>query len=181
MFTFFQHHQFLLWPRSVCTALNVRTRILLLSVVSNINNTTVSASLCTLIPPQEWLDRKSTGDVTPGWTGYLRRKSSSAGFISLFIRRIWRHNKQEGVWNVVFFQHKPRFLSAWLDPNRAVWSQERPIQWRELVLKKQTMQKMKPGASLPYLEGELSDVRELVTFKQASGGVLEDWGGDAVN
>lgn len=50
-------------------------------------------SLLTLIPPQEWLDRKSTGDVTPGWTGYLKRKSNSAGFISLFISKIWVHNK----------------------------------------------------------------------------------------
>lgn len=47
----------------------------------------------TLIPPQEWFDKKYTGDVTPGWTGYLRRKSSSERFISLFIIRIWRHNK----------------------------------------------------------------------------------------
>lgn len=66
------------------------------------DNTAISASLRTLIPPQEWLDRKSTGDVTPGWTGYLRRKSSSAGFISLFISRIWGHNKQGGFPNVVF-------------------------------------------------------------------------------
>lgn len=42
------------------------------------------------------------------------------------------------------------------------------------------MQEAKPAAA-PYLEGELSDVRELVTLKQASGGVLEDGGGDAVN
>ena len=32
-----------------------------------------------------------------------------------------------------------------------------------------------------YLESELSYVRELVTLKQAPGGVLEDRGGDAVN
>lgn len=32
-----------------------------------------------------------------------------------------------------------------------------------------------------YLEGELSRVRELVTLKQASGRVLENRGGDAVN
>lgn len=60
------------------------------------------ALFCTLIPPQEWFDRKSTGDVTPGWTGYLRRKSSSAGFISLFIIRIWRHNKPQERQNNAF-------------------------------------------------------------------------------
>lgn len=32
-----------------------------------------------------------------------------------------------------------------------------------------------------YLKGELSRVRELVTLKQASGSVLENRGGDAVN
>lgn len=42
----------------------------------------------TLMPPQEWSDRNSTGLVTPGSAGYLSRKSSSAGSISLFIRRI---------------------------------------------------------------------------------------------
>lgn len=54
----------------------------------------------TFIPPHVWFDRKSTGEVTPGWTGYLSRKSSSAGFISLFIRSIWGHDKRER--NVVF-------------------------------------------------------------------------------
>lgn len=129
---------------------------------------------CTLIPPQEWLERKSTGDVTPGWTGYLRRKSSSAGFISLFISRIWGHNKQVGLWDAVF-SAETRFTFHLIRLKQGCGSQEMLTQW-------QAGSQNKPcRRSLSYLEGELSDVRELVTLKQASGGVLEDRGGDAVN
>lgn len=47
-----------------------------------------SSEANTLIPPQEWLDRKSTGLVALGCAGYLSRKSSSAALISLLIRSI---------------------------------------------------------------------------------------------
>ena len=41
-----------------------------------------------LIPPQLWLERKSTGLTTLGTAGNRSRKSSSAGSICLFISRI---------------------------------------------------------------------------------------------
>lgn len=100
------------------------------------------------MPPQEWLDRKSTGDVTPGVTGYLRRKSSSAGFISLFINRIWGHKKQEGLWNSVApAPGRAHFLSAWLDPNWAVGLRSKRFSG-ELVLENKPCRRWKP-ASVP--------------------------------
>lgn len=106
------------------------TRIQLLSIVIIFEEMQEnSASLCTLIPPQEWLDRKSTGDVTPGRTEYLRRKSSSAEFISLFINRIWAHNKQEGLWNVVL-SAQSTFPFHLISSRKGRWSQEQLIQWR---------------------------------------------------
>lgn len=108
---------------------------------------------CTLIPPQEWFDRKSTGDVTPGWTGYLSRKSSSAALISLFIIRIWRHNNQEQVSS----------------------SCDAALAWNYRA------GRFSGQRCGPYLEGELSHVGELVTLKQSSGGVVEHGGRDALS
>lgn len=73
------------------------------------------------MPPQEWSDRKSTGDLTLGVTGYLRRKSSSVGFISLFISRIWRgHNKQKRTMRFCTAMNRAHFLYACLEPNWAI-------------------------------------------------------------
>lgn len=115
-------------------------------------NTAISASLCTLIPPQEWLDRKSTGDVTPGWTGYLRRKSSSAGFISLFISRIWGHNKQEGLWNVVF-SAQTTFPFHLIRSKQGCWSQEQVIQWQACTPNKPCRR----WNRLPFLPGRRAE------------------------
>ena len=40
-----------------------------------------------LIPPQQWLERKSTGLTTLGMAGNRSRKSSSAGSICLFMSK----------------------------------------------------------------------------------------------
>lgn len=115
-------------------------------------NTASSASLCTLIPPQEWLDRKSTGDVTPGWTGYLRRKSSSAGFISLFISRIWGHKKQEELWNVVF-SAQTTFPFHLIRSKQGRWSQEQLIQWQVCSQNKS----YRRGNCLPVVPGRRAE------------------------
>ena len=46
------------------------------------------------MPPQQWLERKSTGLVTLGMAGNRSRKSSSAESICLFMSNTW--NKMEG-------------------------------------------------------------------------------------
>lgn len=124
--------------------------------------------LCTLIPPQDGLDKKSTGDITSGFTGYLRRKSSSSGFISLFISRTWGHDKQECLW-IVGFLAQQSFSTRW-DPT-----------WRLVSGATHSRANSQHKTIPPYLEGELSDVRELITFKQASDGVLEGRVSDALN
>lgn len=67
-------------------------------------------SFGTLIPPQEWLERNSTGDVSAGWTGYRRRKSSSAGLISLFIIRICRYDKEHLISCAVFWSTRCQLI-----------------------------------------------------------------------
>lgn len=79
---------------------------------------------------------------------------------------------------MLYFQHKPHFLSTWLDPNRAAGLRSKRFNGK-LALKTNHAEDETGFSS--YLEGELSDVCELVTLKQSSGGVLEDGGGDAVN
>ena len=46
------------------------------------------------MPPQQWLERKSTGLVILGMAGNRSRKSSSAGSICLFMSNTWK--KMEG-------------------------------------------------------------------------------------
>lgn len=59
---------------------------------------TRSGETSTLIPPQEWSDRKSTGLVTLVCAGYLSRKSSSTALISLLIRSICNFNQTRYPW-----------------------------------------------------------------------------------
>lgn len=63
---------------------------------------------------------------------------------------------------VLYFQHKPHFLSTWLGPNRAAGLRSNWFNGK-LVLK--TNHAEDETRFPPYLEGELGDVRELVTFK----------------
>ena len=48
-----------------------------------------------LMPPQQWLERSSTGLVTLGTAGNRRRKSSSAGSICLLISRTCKTVRSE--------------------------------------------------------------------------------------
>lgn len=76
------------------------------------------------------------------------------------------------------FPHKPQLLSAWLDSDRA---HSLESSWFNGMRGFETNGEKDESSSPSYLEDELSRVRELVTLKQASSGVLERWEGDAVN
>lgn len=79
---------------------------------------------------------------------------------------------------MLYRRRRAHFLSAWLAPNSAAGLGSKRF-GGELVL--ETNHAEDETSSGAYLKGELGGVRELVTLKQASGSVLENRGGDAVN
>lgn len=115
------------------------------------------------------------------WLDRISQKKVQLCWVYTFIHHQDLGTQQMGkISKMLYLQHAALFLSTWLDPNRSCQSREQPMQ-RRVCSQNKPCRRWKQLPWLQYLEGELSDVRELVTLKQASGGVLENWGGDAVN
>ena len=94
-----------------------------------------------LIPPQLWLERKSTGLTTLGTAGNRSKKSNSDGSICLFISKIQR-KKKIGNYIIISVQPLQSELKAYCERIFCV----EPVSTSKLLAPPHTHIKVKPAA-----------------------------------